>query len=123
MKKLCFLIMMFFVLAACSTGQQEEVHYIAKSEHWKAVYDSNAEDGLRIFYLGENKDLGDLQISIEGAKNSLGLSDVRVNTEGQLTLTKKESEQIFKEDTSPIIHIQWQSYDETLEVQNNRRVD
>lgn len=87
---------MFFVLAACSTGQQEEVHYIAKSEHWKAVYDSNAEDGLRIFYLGENKDLGDLQISIEGAKNSLGLSDVRVNTEGQLTLTKKKVSRFLK---------------------------
>lgn len=122
MKKIFYLLLLTVVLLGCSPKQQE-VHYIAKSEHWKAVYDSNAEDGLRIFYLGENKDLGDLQISIEGAKNSLGLSDVRVNTEGQLTLTKKESEQIFKEDTAPIIHIQWQSYDETLEVQNNRRVD
>jgi len=119
MKKFCFLILMVFVLAACSTDQQEGVHYIAKSEHWKAVYNSNTEDGLNICYLGENKNLGDLQISIEGAKNSLGMSDVRVNTEGQLTLTKKESEHIFKGDSTPSIHIQWQSYDEILEVQNN----
>jgi len=110
---------MVFVLAACSTDQQEEVHYIAKSDHWKAVYNSKTEDGLKIFYLGENKDVGDLQISIEGAKNSLGMSDVHVNTEGQLTLTKKGSEQIFKGNTTPSIHIQWQSYDEILEVQNN----
>jgi len=71
---------MIFVLAACSTNQQEEVHFISKSEHWKAVYHSNTEEGLRIFYLGEEKDLGDLQITIEGSKESITFNDVRVNT-------------------------------------------
>ncbi|MFC9540048.1 hypothetical protein ACFTQ7_09225 [Lysinibacillus sp. NPDC056959] len=112
MKKLCFLILMMFVLVACST---KEVHYIAKSEHWKAVYHS---EGLRIFYLGEEKDLGDLQIMIEGSKESITFNDVRVNTDKQFILTKKESTKIFKKDAAPIIHIQWHSDNETLEVRS-----
>lgn len=108
--------MMMFVLVACSTNQQEEAHYIAKSEHWKAVYHSNTEEGLRIFYLGEEKDLGDLQITIEGSKQSITFDDVRVNTNKQFILTKKESTKIFKKDAAPMIHIQWQSYKETLEI-------
>ncbi|QQP14700.1 hypothetical protein FJQ98_12245 [Lysinibacillus agricola] len=119
MKKLCFLILMMFVLVACSTNQQEEVHYIAKSEHWKAVYHSNTEEGLRLFYLGECKDLGDLQITIEGSKESLTIDDARVNIDKQFALKKKESAKNFKKDAAPIIHIQWQSDNETLEVRNS----
>lgn len=106
---------MMFVLVSCSTNQQEEVHYIAKSEHWKAVYHSNTEEGLRIFYLGEEKDLDDLQITIEGSKESITFNDVRVNTDKQFILKKKESAKIFIKDTAPIIHIQWHSDNETLE--------
>ena len=107
-----------FVLVACSTNHQEEVHYIAKGEHWKAVYHSNTEEGLRIFYLGEEKDLGDLKITIAGSKKSNTFHDVRVNTDKQFILTKKESAKIFKKDTAPIIHIQWQFHNETLEVRS-----
>jgi len=107
-----------FVLVACSTNQQEEVHYIAKSEHWKAVYHSNTEEGLRLFYLGDEKSLGDLQITIEGSKESITFDDVRVNTDKQFILTKKESAKIYKKDATPIIHIQWQTYKETLEIKN-----
>ncbi len=105
---------MMFVLVACSTNQQEEVHYIAKSEHWKAVYHSNTEEGLR-FYLGEEKDLGDLQITIEGSKESTTINDARINTDKQWILTKKESAKMFKKEAAPIIRIQWQSYNVTLE--------
>lgn len=106
---------MMFVLVACSTNQQEEVHYIAKSEHWKAIYHSNTEEGLRIFYLGEEKDLGDLQITIEGSKESTTINDARINMDKQWILTKKESAKMFKKEAAPIIRIQWQSYNETLE--------
>jgi hypothetical protein len=118
MKKLCFLVLVMFVLVACSTNQQEDVHYIAKSEHWKAVYHSNSDDGLRIFYLGEEKDLGDLQITIKGAKESITFDDVRVNTDKQFVLKKKESAKIFKKDATPVIHIRWQSHNEILEVRS-----
>ncbi|MEB2301499.1 hypothetical protein LAV72_17985 [Lysinibacillus xylanilyticus] len=119
MKKLCVLILIMFVLVACSAAPQEEVHYIAKSEHWKAVYHSNTEDGLRIFYLGEEKDLGDLQITITGSKETITIHDTRVNTDKQFILSKKESTKIFKKDAVPIIHIQWQSQNENLEVRNS----
>lgn len=109
---------MMFVLVACSTNQQEEVHYIAKSEHWKAVYHSNTDDGLRIFYLGDEQDLGDLQITIEGSKELNAFDDVRVNTDKQFVLKKKESAKIFKKDAAPNIRIQWQSHNENLEVRN-----
>ncbi|MGE7999741.1 hypothetical protein ACQKOF_13890 [Lysinibacillus sp. NPDC093190] len=118
MKKICFLILMMFVLVACSTNQQEEVHYIAKSEHWKAVYHSNTEEGLQLFYLGEEEDLGDLQITIEGSKESRSYIDFRLNTDKQFILKKKESAKIFKKDTAPTIHIKWQSHNETLEVRS-----
>jgi len=107
-----------FVLVACSTNQQEEVHYIAKSEHWKAVYHSNTDEGFRLFYLGEEKDLGDLQITIEGSKESKSFDDVRVNTDKQFNLKKKESAKIFKKDATPTIHVKWQSHNETLEVRS-----
>ncbi|MEY9972227.1 hypothetical protein ABH966_002601 [Lysinibacillus sp. RC46] len=119
MKKICFLILMMFVLVACSTNQQEEVHYIAKSEHWKAVYHSNMEEGLRLFYLGEEGDLGGLEITIEGSKESRSYIDYQVNTDKQFILKKKESTKIFKKDAAPIIQIQWQSHNETLEVRNS----
>ncbi|MGE7674413.1 hypothetical protein ACQKMV_12630 [Lysinibacillus sp. NPDC094403] len=118
MKKLCFLILTMFVLVACSTNQQEEVHYIAKSDHWKAVYHSNTEEGLKLFYLGEEQDLGDLQITIGGSKESITFNDVRVNTDKQFILKKRESAKIFKKDAAPIIHIKWQSHNETLEVRS-----
>jgi len=118
MKKLCFLILMMFVLVACSTNQQEEVHYIAKSEHWKAVYHSNTEEGLQLFYLGEEKDLGDLQITIEGSNESKTFDDVRVNMNKRFVLKKKESAKIFKKDAALIIHIKWHSDNETLEVRS-----
>ncbi|MEY9976383.1 hypothetical protein [Lysinibacillus sp. RC79] len=118
MKKVCFIILMMFVLVACSTNQQEEVHYIAKSEHWKAVYHSNTEEGLQLFYLGEEKDIGDLQITIEGSKESNSFHDVRVNTDKQFILKKKESAKIFKKDAAPTIHVKWQSHNETLEVRS-----
>lgn len=109
---------MMFVLVGCSTNQHEDVHYIAKSEHWKAVYHSNTDEGFRLFYLGEEKDLGDLQITIEGSKELNSLHDVRVNTDKQFILKKKESAKIFKKDAAPTIHIKWQSYNETLEVRS-----
>lgn len=109
---------MMFVLVACSTNQQEEVHYIAKSENWKAVYHSNTDEGLQLFYLGEEKDLGDLQITIEGSKESNSFDDVRVNMDNQFILKKKESAKIFKKDAAPTIHVKWQSHDETLEVRS-----
>ncbi|KOP69745.1 hypothetical protein AMS59_22805 [Lysinibacillus sp. FJAT-14745] len=118
MKKICFLILMIVVLVACSTNKQEDVHYIAKSEHWKAVYHSNAEEGLRLFYLGEEQDLGDLQITIEGSEISKIFNDARVNTEKEFSLKKKESARIFKKDAAPTIHVKWQSHNETLEVRS-----
>ncbi len=32
---------------------------------------------------------------------------------------KKESEKIFKRETKPLIHVEWQAGDETLEVKNH----
>lgn len=109
---------MMFVLVACSTNQQGEVHYIAKSENWKAVYHSNTEEGLQLYYLGEEKDLGDLQITIEGSKEKITFDDARVNMDKQFVLKKRESAKIFKKDAVPIIHIKWHSDKETLEVRS-----
>lgn len=109
---------MMFVLGACNTNQQEEIHYIAKSEHWKAVYHSNTDVGFQLFYLGEEKDLGDLQITIEGSKESISFDDVRVNMNKQFILKKKESVKIFKKDAAPTIRVKWQSHNETLEVRS-----
>ncbi|MEB2282630.1 hypothetical protein LAV73_22135 [Lysinibacillus xylanilyticus] len=118
MKKLCFLILMMFVLVACSTNQQQEIHYIAKSEHWKAVYHSNTDEGLQLFYLGEEGDLGGLEITIEGSIESQNYIDYQVNKDKQLILKKKESAKIFKKDAAPTIHIKWLSHNETLEVRS-----
>ncbi|KOY83493.1 hypothetical protein I6G82_07100 [Lysinibacillus macroides] len=118
MKKWIFPILMLMLLAACQSPKQE-VHYIAKSEHWKAVYHSNAKEGLRLFYLGDDDDLGPLQITLEGTKESLTLDDAQLNKDGYYSFTKKESEKIFKRDTKPEIHMHWQSKNETLEVKNH----
>ena len=61
-------LVLVILLTACQSPEQE-IHYIAKSEHWKAIYHSNGEVGLRLFYLGDDDDLGPLEITIEGQKN------------------------------------------------------
>ena len=33
--------------------------------------------------------------------------------------SQKESEKIFKRETKPLIHVEWQAGDETLEVKNH----
>ncbi|MEY2355962.1 hypothetical protein [Lysinibacillus capsici] len=118
MKKWMFPLALIILLTACQSPKQE-IHYIAKSEHWKAIYHSNGEVGLRLFYLGDDGDLGPLEITIEGTKESQNLSDVQLNKDGYYSFTKKESEKIFKRETKPMIHVEWQSEDETLEVKNH----
>ncbi|WP_155590987.1 hypothetical protein [Lysinibacillus cavernae] len=118
MKKWIVPLVLVILLAACRSPEQE-VHYIAKSEHWKAIYHSNAEEGLRLFYLGDNDDLGPLQLTIEGNKESQTLDDIQLNKDGYYSFTKKESERIFKRDAKPMIHMQWQSEVETLDVKNH----
>ncbi|MFJ7369455.1 membrane lipoprotein lipid attachment site-containing protein [Lysinibacillus sp. NPDC098008] len=117
MKKWIFPIVLLLMLAACQSPQQE-VHYIAKSKHWKAVYHSNTEEGLHLFYLGDHHNLGPLVITVEGTKEAINVADVQVNQEGYYAFTKKESAKLFKHDAKPTIEIEWQSNRETLEVKN-----
>ncbi|EON72704.1 hypothetical protein [Lysinibacillus sphaericus] len=117
MKKYYCLLLMIFILGACSEGSQE-VHYVAKSEHWKAIYHSNTNNGLQLIYLGDELELGDLHINIEGAQDSLDMLDIRVNSDGKVSIPKKDMAKIFNESTSEtIIQISWQSNKEILDVQ------
>ncbi|KOS68405.1 hypothetical protein AEA09_07440 [Lysinibacillus contaminans] len=116
MKKVYLLLLMLVVLAGCGLVNQE-VHYVAKSSHWKAVYHSNTGDGLMLIYLDDGQEVGDIQIKIEGKKEALSISDARVNEEGKIIIQKKDVKKIFNEDTTPTIQIQWQGQEETLVVQ------
>lgn len=116
MKKVYLLLLMLVVLAGCGLVNQE-VHYIAKSKHWKAVYHSNTGDGLMLIYLGDGQEAGDLQIKIEGKKEGLAVSDARVNEEGKVIIQKKDVKKIFNEDVTPSIQIEWKGQEETLVVQ------
>ena len=116
MKKVYLLLLLLVVLAGCGLVNKE-VHYIAKSEHWKAVYHSNTGDGLMLMYLGDGQAAGDLHIKIEGKKEALNISDERVNEQGKVIIQKKHVKNIFNEDTTPTIQIQWQKQEETLAVQ------
>jgi len=118
MKKWIVPMILLLLLAACQSPDKE-VHYIAKSEHWKAIYHSNAEQGLRLYYLGDGYDVGPLQITIEGEKKSRSIIDVQLNKEGYYAFTKKESEKFFKRNAKPIIHMEWQSDSETLDIKNH----
>ncbi|MGD2197004.1 hypothetical protein [Lysinibacillus fusiformis] len=118
MKKWIVPMILLLLLTACQSPEQE-VHYIAKSEHWKAIYHSNSDQGLRLYYLDEKDDLGPLQITIEGEKESQNIVDVELNKEGYYSFTKKESEKFFKRNAKPIIHMQWLSENETLEIRNH----
>lgn len=118
LKKWILPLVLFILLAGCQSEEQE-IHYIAKSEHWKAIYHSNTEEGLRLYYLGDPHDLGPLQITIEGTKITQSLDDAQLNKEGYYSFTKKESEKMFKRDAQPIIHLGWQSKSESLEVKNH----
>ncbi|MEK8197976.1 MULTISPECIES: hypothetical protein [Lysinibacillus] len=118
MKKWILPLVLFILLAGCQSEEQE-IHYIAKSEHWKAIYHNNTEEGLRLYYLGDSHDLGPLQITIEGTKITQSLDDAHLNKEGYYSFTKKESEKMFKRDAKPIIHMKWQTKSETLEVKNH----
>ncbi|WP_036122477.1 hypothetical protein [Lysinibacillus sphaericus] len=119
MKKWLFPLVIVVILVVAYQSPEQEVHYIAKSEHWKAIYHSNGDEGLRLFYLGDHDDLGPLEITIEGTKESQSLSDVQLNKDGYYSFTKKESEKMFKREAKPMIHVQWQSESETLEVKNH----
>jgi len=110
MKKWLFPLVIVVILVVAYQSPEQEVHYIAKSEHWKAIYHSNGDEGLRLFYLGDHDDLGPLEITIEGTKES---------QDGYYSFTKKESEKMFKREAKPMIHVQWQSESETLEVKNH----
>ncbi|MFJ7736629.1 lipoprotein [Lysinibacillus sp. NPDC097287] len=116
MKKITLLLLILIVLAACNTAKQE-IHYVAKSEHWKAVYHSNTDDGLQLIYLDDIEEAGDIQINIEGKEDSLDISHARVNKKGKIIIKKKDVEKIFNQDPLPIIHIKRQEQDETLVVQ------
>lgn len=118
MKKWIMPMMLVLLLTACQSPERE-VHYIAKSDHWKAIYHSNSDQGLRLYYLEDKADLGPLQITIEGEKESQDIVDVQLNKEGYYSFTKKESESFFKQNATPIIHMQWQSESETLEIKNH----
>lgn len=118
MKKWIFPMVLVILLTACQSAEQE-IHYIAKSEHWKAIYHSNGDEGLRLFYLGDHNDLGPLQITIEGAKESQTLDDAQLTKEGYYSFTRKESEKIFKRDAKPKIQMKWQSENEALDVKNH----
>ena len=116
MKKISLLVLLLVVLSACNTEKQE-VHYVAKSEHWKAVYHSNTEDGLQLIYLDDLEEAGDIQINIEGKKDSLDISHVRVNDEGKVIIKKQDVEKIFNQGPTPSITIKQQEQEETLLVQ------
>lgn len=116
MKKISLLLLLLVVLSACNTEKQE-VHYVAKSEHWKAVYHSNTEEGLQLIYLDDIEESGDVQINIEGKKDSLDISHARVNEEGKVIIKKQNVEKIFNQDSTPIITIKGQEQEETLVVQ------
>ncbi|MET4563053.1 membrane lipoprotein lipid attachment site-containing protein [Lysinibacillus parviboronicapiens] len=117
MKKYYFLLLMMFILSACS-GVPQEVHYVAKSEHWKAIYHSNTNEGLQLIYLGDGQGLGDLHINIEAANEALDLSDTRVNRDGKVIIPKKDTAKLFNDSASEtMIQISWQSYEEILDIQ------
>ena len=83
-------MVLVILLTACQSAEQE-IHYIAKSEHWKAIYHSNGDEGLRLFYLGDHNDLGPLQITIEGAKESQTLDDAQLTKEGIIHSQEKKA--------------------------------
>ncbi|MGN4124922.1 hypothetical protein ACMGD3_07880 [Lysinibacillus sphaericus] len=91
---------------------------MAKSDHWKAIYHSNTNDGLQLIYLGNEQELGDLHISIEGANEALDMLDMRVTRDGKVSIPKKDITKIFNESASEtIIQISWQSNEEILDIQ------